>query len=86
MNLVFYYSRIYHVLLLPMILLIIRWMKTMYRDSPLLTHIRKRLGGGGNFSEIGKNRFFANFSLCAKFNRFFIILGGVGGYTGKKFP
>ena len=26
--------------------------------------------------KLGKNRVFLNFSLCAKFNRFFIILGG----------
>ena len=35
-------------------------------------------------AKLGKNRFFLNFSLCAKFNRFFIILGGGGRIYGKK--
>ena len=32
--------------------------------------------GGIWTSKLGKNRVFLNFCLCAKFNRFFIILGG----------
>ena len=31
--------------------------------------------------KLGKNRVFLNFCLCAKFNRFFIILGGVQVWT-----
>ena len=30
-------------------------------------------------SKLGKNRDFSHILLCAKFNRFFIILGGVAG-------
>ena len=34
-----------------------------------------------NRQDYDKNRIFVNFSLSAKFNRFFIILGGVGDFT-----
>ena len=34
-------------------------------------------------TKLGKNRPILNFSLCAKFNRFFIILGG-GGRPAEK--
>ena len=41
-----------------------------------LSYLNKIDNFGENFKEIGKNRGFQRILLHAKFNRFFIILGG----------
>ena len=53
--------------------------------EPLYTGDRTPYTGKiGNFTEIRvKNRDFSHISLCAKFNRFFIILGGGSVDTSK---
>ena len=43
------------------------------------------LEGEGKNTVFVENRDFSHISLCAKFNRFFIILGGVGNRPKPRF-
>ena len=52
----------------------------MDRDSSVPNHLIKQI-----LAVWGKNTVFNDFSLCAKFNRFFIILGGGGRIHWRNF-